>query len=50
MGEDVNDEELTWGLSYTELIAPTIKVVQDQQRKIDKLERRIEQLEKGAQI
>lgn len=44
LGEEVDDEELTWGLSYTELIAPTIKVVQDQQKEIDMLKAEVEEL------
>ena len=44
LGEEVDDEELTWGLSYTELIAPTIKVVQDQQKELDMLKAEVEEL------
>ena len=44
-GEEVDDNLLNWGLAYEELIAPLIKVVQDQQKNIDNLKRRLSQLE-----
>lgn len=43
-GEDVDDSELTWTLAYTELIAPLVQVVQDQQKEIDQLKKEIIQL------
>ena len=36
-GEEVSDEELSWGMMYDELIAPLVKVVQMQQKEIDQL-------------
>lgn len=44
-GEDVDDKELEWFLDYNELIAPLVQVVQDQEKIIDDLERRLSQLE-----
>ena len=44
-GEDVDDSELTWGLAYTELIAPLVKVVQIQHDNIQTLTSRISELE-----
>ena len=44
-GEDVDDEELTWGLSYSELIAPLVKVVQMQHDDIQNLINRVTDLE-----
>ena len=46
-GEETNDEYLEWGIMYSELIAPLIKVVQEQERKINELEMRIEALERS---
>lgn len=43
-GEQVDDNELTWGLAYTELIAPLVQVVQGQQHEIDQLKKEIIQL------
>lgn len=40
-GEDVDDKKLSWGLTYTEFIPPLVKVVQEQQRRITELERRL---------
>ena len=34
-----------WGLSYNEIIAPLVQVVQDQQKTIEDLLQRIERLE-----
>ena len=39
LGESVPDEELSWGIAYTEIIAPLVKVVQEQQIEINKLKR-----------
>lgn len=44
-GEDVDDSELTWGLAYTELIAPLVKVVQIQHDNIQTLTSRMAELE-----
>ena len=43
-GEDVDDSELTWTLAYTELIAPLVQVVQDQQQEIEQLKKEVAQL------
>lgn len=43
--ENVDDEKLSWGLNYTELIAPILALVQQQQKEIDNLKKRIELLE-----
>ena len=37
-GEQVDDNLLTWGLSYEQLIAPIIAVLQKQQKRIKELE------------
>ena len=44
-GEVVDDKLLNWGLAYSELIAPLVQVVQDQQKTIKNLSNRILQLE-----
>ncbi len=44
-GEVVDDKLLNWGLAYSELIAPLVQVVQDQQKAIVDLNNRILQLE-----
>ena len=44
-GEVVDDKLLNWGLAYSELIAPLVQVVQDQQKAIVDLSNRILQLE-----
>ena len=44
-GEDVDDEELTWGLAYNELIAPLVKVVQMQHDNTQQLMNRLSELE-----
>lgn len=44
-GEIVDDKLLNWGLAYSELIAPLVQVVQDQQKTIKDLSNRILQLE-----
>lgn len=38
------DDELLWSLNYSELIAPLLAVVQDQEKRIQALERRLEEL------
>lgn len=37
-GEEVDDSELTWGISYEQLIAPMVAVIQNQERRIAQLE------------
>lgn len=37
------DDELMWSLNYSELIAPLLAVVQDQEKRIQTLERRLEE-------
>lgn len=44
-GEDTDDNNLQWGIMYTELIAPIIKVIQEQEVEIQSLKQRIEVLE-----
>lgn len=44
-GEETDDTNLMWSMKYDELIAPLIKVVQEQQSEIDELRQRIEALE-----
>lgn len=41
LGEKVDDALLKWGMSYEQLIAPLVQVVQEQQREIDELKRRV---------
>lgn len=45
-GEEVDDENLDWGMMYDELIAPLIKVVQQQQKEIDELKSIVAELAK----
>lgn len=40
-GEPIEDEKLNWFMDYNELIAPIVKVVQEQQKRIEALERRL---------
>ena len=42
---DTLDEELSWGLRYTEFIAPMVSMIQMQQKQIDKLQSQIQQLQ-----
>lgn len=44
-GEEVDDNQLVWGMSYGELIAPMVKVIQEQERRISELENTISLLE-----
>lgn len=44
LGEKVDDRLLKWGISYDQLIAPIVKVVQDQQREIEQLKQDIQEL------
>ena len=43
-GEDVDDDDLTWGISYDQLIAPTIKVVQELYTEIQTLKQQLRDL------
>ncbi len=43
-GEDVDDELLSWGMSRDELIAPMVKVLQLQDKRITQLENEIQDL------
>ena len=43
-GEDIDDEKLSWGINYNELIAPIVLVIQKQQEKINMLEKQIKDL------
>lgn len=40
-GEEADDELLVWGMAYDELIAPLVKVVQEQNKRITELEGKI---------
>lgn len=46
--EEVNDENLTWGLNYNEFIAPIVLILQKQQKEILDLKREIYILKKGT--
>lgn len=41
----IPDEELSWGLRYTEFIAPMVSMIQMQQKQIDELQSQIQQLQ-----
>lgn len=43
---DVDDKDLKWTLSYDELIAPTVAMVQKQQKEIEELKQQIENLKR----
>ena len=43
---NVPDEQLSWGLDYSQIIAPLVQVVQEQQKRLDALENRLASLEK----
>ena len=43
-GEEIDDSKLSWGINYNELIAPIVKLLQEQQMEIDSLKREIESL------
>lgn len=47
-GEEVDDSELIWGMSYQELIAPMVAVIQRQELRIERLENELETIRKGA--
>lgn len=40
-GEEVDDSKLNWSVNYSELIPPIVKVIQEQNRRIEELERRL---------
>lgn len=44
-GEEADDKLLTWGMSYEELIAPMVKVIQKQHADIKSLELRVSAIE-----
>lgn len=44
-GEAIDDEKLSWGLNYNELIAPIVLLLQEQNKKIKELNERIKELE-----
>lgn len=43
-GEKVDDELLVWGLSYHELIAPMVQVIQDQDKELKQLRQELDEL------
>lgn len=43
---DIEDKDLKWTLSYDELIAPTVAMVQKQQKEIEQLKQQIENLKR----
>ena len=44
LGEDADDNELSWGLAYEELIAPMVQVIQNQQKEINILKEEVKKL------
>lgn len=46
---DTPDEELSWGLRYTEFIAPMVSMIQMQQKQIDKQQKQIDELQSQIQ-
>ena len=42
--DSIDDEKLTWGLNYSELIAPLVATVQIQQKEIDELRAEVKKL------
>ena len=44
LGEEVDDNLLNWGLAYEQLIAPMVKVMQNQQKEINELKALIQSL------
>lgn len=44
-GEDIDDELLSWGINYTELTPYLILMIKEQQKKIDELERIVNNFE-----
>ena len=47
--EALNDSDLEWNLNYTEFIPYLVKVIQDQQKRIDALEEKLEEVTKCLQ-
>ena len=43
-GEEIDDSKLSWGINYNELIAPIVKLLQEQQMEIESLRSEIENL------
>ena len=46
-GEDTDDNDLVWSLAYSQFIAPLVKVVQEQNRRITALEQTVAQLKEA---
>ena len=46
---DTPDEELSWGLRYTEFIAPMVSMIQTQQKQIDEQQKQIDKLQSQIQ-
>lgn len=46
---DTPDEELSWGLRYTEFIAPMVSMIQIQQKQIDEQQKQIDKLQSQIQ-
>ena len=46
---DTPDEELSWGLRYTEFIAPMVSMIQIQQKQIDEQQKQINKLQSQIQ-
>ena len=44
--KDINDENLIWSLSYTEFIAPMLAMIQKQNKRIEQLEKELNELKK----
>lgn len=44
--KNIDDKDLRWTLSYTELIAPTVAMVQKQQKEIEELKQQIKNLKR----
>ena len=44
-GSSIDDEKLSWGLNYNELIAPMVLMIQKQDKRIKELEERINEME-----
>jgi hypothetical protein len=43
-GEEIDDNRLTWGINYTEVIPQLVKLAQEQQVEIDSLKKEIDEL------
>ena len=46
---DTPDEELSWGLRYTEFIAPMVSMIQTQQKQIETQQKQIDELQSQVQ-